>query len=95
VNGEREVTPQRMRRLIATVRQRRVPAVFCESTVDARPMQRVAAESGARLAGVLHVDSLSPPQGPAPTYLALLRHNVDSLRRGLVPDARAAAIRPR
>jgi manganese transport system substrate-binding protein len=95
VNGEREVTPQRMRRLIAMVRQRRVPAVFCESTVDARPMQRVAAESGARLAGVLHVDSLSPPQGPAPSYLALLRHNVDSLRRGLVPEARATGIRPR
>ena len=81
--------------LIGMVRQRRVPAVFCESTVDARPMQRVAAESGARFAGVLHVDSLSPPQGPAPSYLALLRHNVDSLLRGLVPEARAGGIPPR
>jgi manganese transport system substrate-binding protein len=85
VNGEREVTPQRMRRLIASVRSRRVPAVFCESTVDARAMRRVAAESGARLAGILHVDSLSPPGGVAPTYLKLMRHNVESVRRGLAP----------
>jgi manganese transport system substrate-binding protein len=83
VNGEREVTPQRMRRLIESVRQRRVPAVFCESTVDARAMRRVAAEGGARLAGILHVDSLSPPGGVAPTYLKLMRHNVERVRRGL------------
>jgi manganese transport system substrate-binding protein len=90
VNGEREVTPQRMRRLIATVRRSGVPAVFCESTVDARAMRRVAAESGARLAGILHVDSLSPPGGVAPTYLDLMRHNVGTVQRGL-----AAGLAPR
>jgi manganese transport system substrate-binding protein len=74
-----------MRRLIETVRQRQVPAVFCESTVDRRAMERVSAESGAPLAGLLHVDSLSPPGGPAPSYLALLRHNVTTLLQGLAP----------
>jgi manganese transport system substrate-binding protein len=84
VNGEREVTPQRMRHLIATVRERQVPAVFCESTVDSRAMQRVAAETGARLAGTFHVDSLSPAEGPAATYLELMRHNIATLRSGLL-----------
>jgi len=83
VNGEREVTPQRMERLIATVRSRRVPAVFCESTVDGRAQQRVARESGARFGGVFYVDSLSLPGGPAPTYIDLMRRNVDTLVRGL------------
>jgi manganese transport system substrate-binding protein len=83
VNGEQEVTPRRMRRLIDTVRQRQVPAVFCESTVDAGAMRRVAAESGARFAGTFHVESLSPAGGNAPTYQALMRHNVDLLLRGL------------
>jgi manganese transport system substrate-binding protein len=86
VNGEREVTPQRMERLIATVRSRRVPAVFCESTVDGRAQQRVAKESGARFGGVFYVDSLSLPGGPAPTYINLMRHNVDTLVRGLKGD---------
>jgi manganese transport system substrate-binding protein len=95
VNGEREVTPQRLRRLIETVRHRQVPAVFCESTVDGRAQKRVAAESGARLAGLLHVDSLTPPGGVASTYLDLMRHNVGTVRRGLAPGARAAVGRPR
>ncbi len=85
VNGEKEVTPRRMRRVIATVRERRVPAVFCESTVDDRAMRRVAAESGARFAGTFHVDSLSPAGGRAPDYLSLMRHNVDLLGQGLAP----------
>ncbi len=85
VNGEREVTPRRMRRVIDTVRQRQVPAVFCESTVDDRAMRRVASESGARFAGTFHVDSLSAAAGKAPDYLSLMRHNVDLLLQGLAP----------
>lgn len=94
VNGEREVTPQRMQRLIATVRARRVPAVFCESTVDHRAQQRVARESGARFGGIFYVDSLSLPAGPAPTYLALMRRNVDTLVQGLGAAAPAAPAAP-
>jgi len=88
VNGDREVTPQRMERVIRTVRQRKVPAVFCESTVDDRAQRRVAAETGARFAGTFHVDSLSGPEGPAATYIDLMRHNVTTLLAGLDPAVR-------
>lgn len=87
VNGERELTPQRLQRLARTVRERQVPAVFCESTVDGRAQRRLAADTGARWGGTFHVDSLSGPEGPAPTYLALMRHNVDTLVQGLAPAA--------
>ena len=83
VNGERQVTPKRMERVINKVRDRRLPAVFCESTVDDRAQQRVAAESGARLFGTFYVDSLSGPRGPATSYLDLMRHNVSLLVEGL------------
>ena len=83
VNAESQVTPQRMARLIATVRERQVPAVFCESTVSAEPQKQVARQSGARFGGVFHVDSLSLPDGPAPNLLELQRHNVRTLQAGL------------
>lgn len=51
VNAESEVTPQRMERVIRTVRERQVPAVFCESTVDDRAQRRVVEETGARFGG--------------------------------------------
>ncbi|MGB5134554.1 MAG: metal ABC transporter substrate-binding protein [Prochlorococcaceae cyanobacterium] len=86
VNAEMEVTPQRMERVIRTVRERQVPAVFCESTVDDRPQRRVAEETGARFGGVFYVDSLSRPDGAAPTYLDMLRHNAKTLVEGLRAD---------
>jgi manganese transport system substrate-binding protein len=89
VNAETEVTPQRMERVIRTVRERQVPAVFCESTVDARSQRQVVAETGARFGGVFYVDSLSPPDGPAPTYLDMLRHNAKTLVQGLRADVQS------
>jgi manganese transport system substrate-binding protein len=83
VNAESQVTPQRMANLIALVKERQVPAVFCESTVSAEPQKQVARESGARFGGVFYVDSLSLPGGPAPSLLELQRRNVKVLRAGL------------
>ena len=83
VNAESQVSPQRMARLIALVKERQVPAVFCESTVSAESQKQVAKQSGARFAGVFHVDSLSLPDGPAPNLLELQRHNLKTLRAGL------------
>ena len=86
VNAESQVTPKRMARLINTVKERQIPAVFCESTVNNQPQKEVAAAAGARFGGTFYVDSLSAPDGPAPTLLELLRHNVDLIRQGLGPD---------
>lgn len=89
VNAETEVTPQRMERVIRTVRERQVPAVFCESTVDNRPQRQVAEETGVQFGGVFFVDSLSEPDGPAPSYLAMLRHNAKTLVQGLHPNGQS------
>lgn len=83
VNDDQQGTPQQMARVIATVRTQKIPAVFCESTVNPAPQKQVAQESGAVFGGILYVDSLSPPAGKAPTYLDLLRHNIDTLLSGL------------
>ena len=83
VNAESEITPKRMARLIDTVREREVPAIFCESTVSDKAQREVAAAAGARFGGTFYVDSLSPPDGPAPPLLELQRHNVGLIRKGL------------
>ncbi len=83
VNAERQGTPRQVAAVIRRVRDSRVPAVFCESTVSPTGQQQVARETGARFGGTLYVDSLSGPDGPVPTYLDLLRHDVDVLVAGL------------
>ena len=83
VNAESQVTPRRLARLIDTVKQRRVSAVFCESTVSDQAQREVARAAGARFGGTFYVDSLSGSTGPAPSLLALQRHNVNLIVRGL------------
>ncbi|MFO8127704.1 metal ABC transporter substrate-binding protein [Yoonia sp.] len=83
INADSQGTPQQVRRVIDTVRENDIPAVFCESTVSQAPAQQVARETGARYAGMLYVDSLTEADGPVPTYLDLLRVTVETIVAGL------------
>ncbi len=83
VNAEQQATPQQIAAAIGFVDDNDVPAVFCESTVSDRAMQQVVQATDAAFGGVLYVDSLSEPDGPVPTYLDLIRHDVDVIVAGL------------
>ena len=79
INADAQGTPQQVKRVIDLVRQHKIPVVFSESTISDKPARQVAKETGARYGGVLYVDSLTDAKGPAPTYLALLRYNADTI----------------
>lgn len=83
INAEEEGTPRQVRKVVDTVRQHRIPALFCESTVSDRAMRQVAREANSRFAGVLHVDSLTEAGGDAPTFLDLLDFNARAILAGL------------
>ncbi len=83
VNSEQQGTPQQIARTVDFVRTNEVPAVFCESTVSDKAQRQVAADTGTEFGGILYVDSLSEPDGPVPTYLDLLRHDIDVITTGL------------
>ncbi|MDQ0425184.1 metal ABC transporter substrate-binding protein [Cellulomonas iranensis] len=87
VNAERQSTPRQVAAVIDVVRERDVPAVFCESTVSDTAMRQVVDASDATFGGTLYVDSLSEPDGPVPTYLDLLRHDVRTIVDGLTGRA--------
>ncbi|MCK0092123.1 metal ABC transporter substrate-binding protein [Rhodococcus sp. F64268] len=85
VNSDQQGTPQQIARTVDFVRENDIPAVFCESTVSDKAQRQVAADTGAAYGGTLYVDSLSDPDGPVPTYLELLRHDVATITSGLNP----------
>jgi manganese transport system substrate-binding protein len=88
VNAEQQATPQQITSAIELVKERRVPAVFCESTVSNAPMMQVVEATGAAYGGTLYVDSLSEVGGPVPTYLDLIRHDARTIVDGLTRVAR-------
>ncbi len=84
INADAQGTPQQVRTVIDGVRANKIPVVFSESTVSDKPARQVAQETGARYGGVLHVDSLTDSNGPAPTYLKLLEANADTIVKGFL-----------
>lgn len=88
MNADQEGSPKQVAATVEFVRKRRVPAVFCESTVNDKAQRQVAREAGSKLAGTLYVDSLSEADGPVPTYLDLLRVDAETIVAGLNPKAR-------
>lgn len=83
INSDAGASPQQVVSVINIVKTNKIPSVFCESTVAADIQEGVAAASGAKMGGVLFVDSLSGPEGPASTYLTLLEHTVETIIEGL------------
>jgi len=83
MNADQQGTPQQVRKVIDTVRENNIPAVFCESTVSQAPAEQVARETDARYGGMLYVDSLTEADGAVPTYLDLLRVTSETIVKGL------------
>lgn len=83
VSTDSEASAADVAGLVRQMRERAVLGVFAENISDSRLVQRIADEAGLEIAGTLYSDALSPPDGPAPTYLDLMRHNLTALRSGL------------
>lgn len=61
--------------LVRQIRREKVRAVFIENMTSPRIARMLARETGAVLGGTVYSDALSPADGPAATYLEMLRHN--------------------
>ena len=87
VSTEAEPSAAEVARLIRQIRERRIAAVFLENMANPATIRRVAAEARVRVGGRLFADALSGPDGPAPTYEAMFRHNVGLLVPAMRGDA--------
>jgi len=79
VSTESEASAQGVARLVRQIRQDKVRALFVENVSDPRLIERIAQETGLTPSGELYSDSLTPAGGPAPDYLAMMRHNTRAL----------------
>jgi zinc/manganese transport system substrate-binding protein len=83
VSTESEPSARDIATLIQQIKAAKIPAVFLENLSDDRLIRRIAAETGAKAGGTLYSDSLTDEKGPAPTYIALVRHNIKTLTSAL------------
>jgi zinc/manganese transport system substrate-binding protein len=84
VSAESEPTPAQIGRLIRQIREQGVKALFVENISSPRLIERIARETGARMGGSLYSDALSAADGPASTYIDMMRHNVRTIAAAIV-----------
>lgn len=66
------------------IAERRIPAIFVESSVPVRMIEAVQAAVRARgfdvnIGGELFSDALGNPDSPEGTYVGMIRHNIDTI----------------
>lgn len=70
-------------RLSNIIREKKIPAVFIESTVNPKLLEQLAKDNRARIGGQLYSDSIGDKDSPAPTYLDMLRYNTRTIVEAL------------
>ena len=79
--------------LVELVADRRIPAMFVESSVSPRGIEAVREAVRARgfevsIGGTLYGDALGAPDSRAATYSGMVRHNVDTIVEALTDGTR-------
>ena len=83
LSTEAEVSAADVASLITQMKAEAIPAVFMENITDGRLLEQITSETGAKIGGTLFSDALSGPDGPASTYLNMMRHNTTTLTTAL------------
>jgi len=74
---------QQMAALIDQIKASGASAIFLETGSNPQMAEQIAGETGARVITELYTHSVSATDGPAPTYLELMRYNVSQIVEAL------------
>lgn len=82
-SSDAEPSPQQMTTLVETVRANGSPAIFLEIEANPQLAAQISQETGSRVVADLYTHFLSGSDGPAPTYIQMLKHNTATLVEAL------------
>jgi zinc/manganese transport system substrate-binding protein len=84
VSTEAEPSAAGIAQLLRQMKSEGIKVVFFENMTSPKLVQTLASEGGARVGGTLYSDALSPPGGPADTYLKMFDNNVPQLKAAML-----------
>ncbi|GIP36448.1 metal ABC transporter solute-binding protein, Zn/Mn family [Paenibacillus sp. J2TS4] len=78
IDTEENGSPQQIKSLVEFIKENKVPVLFIESNVDARPMETVSKETGVPIADKpIYSDEIGEPGEEVDTYIKYLKYNID------------------
>ena len=83
--------------LATFIAEKRIPAIFVESSVSSRSLQAVQAAVNAKgfdvkIGGQLYSDAMGSDGTPEGTYIGMVRHNIDTIVTALIGGVSASSM---
>jgi len=94
VSTDSEPSAKELSALVRNIQEGDLRVIFLEKSASEQLIRQLSEETGARVSGPLYSDALSTQDGPASTYINLMRHNVRVLQEAMdnpVEDAPSEA----
>ncbi|HBM91085.1 MAG TPA: ABC transporter substrate-binding protein [Rhodospirillaceae bacterium] len=83
ISSEAEASATDIVKIIEQIKKEGVHVLFVESLVSPRLIEQIAKDTGAHVGGTLYADTLSLPDGEAPTYLDMFKHNAKKMLKAM------------
>jgi zinc/manganese transport system substrate-binding protein len=79
VSTDAEASAADVAKIVQQIREQKASALFVENISDPRLIEQIARETNLEVSGELYSDALSAKDGPAATYIDMMRHNVRTI----------------
>src|SRR5699024_8774664 len=88
IDTEELGTPEQIKTLVETLKDKQPPVLFLESNVDERPLETVSEESGIPIyEQEIYSDEIGEKGAEVDTYVKLLTHNIEIIHDGLKDES--------
>lgn len=77
ISTEADARTSDVARVAQVIKDRKVPAIFVESTINPKLIKQLADDNGVPIGGELFADSLGEPDTEAGTYIGMIKSNTD------------------
>lgn len=74
---------QQLAGLVDDINSNGVSAIFLETGTNPQLAEQIAKETGVRVVTDLYTHSITPPDGKAPTYIDMMKYNINSIVENL------------
>ena len=84
ISTDAEPSAADVAKLVRQVRQDKAAAIFVENITNPKLIEQIAGETGIKVGGTLYSDALSKPDGPASTYIDMMRNNIARIKGAIL-----------
>lgn len=79
ITDQASPSAKEMADLIETIKSSGAPALFLDIGENQKLAEQIASETGVKVVTDLYVEGTSAPDGPAPTYIDMIKHDVSQI----------------